>query len=357
MLRSTMALVAVVILAGFTPAQQVTTHTVVKGDCLWDLAQTYYGNPFQWRRIWNANRSRVSDPNYILPGWVLTIPPKEATVGQVTVQPAGAAPEASQPATPKAPVPLPSISPAAAAHQPTVFRETAPGRNERMRSEASMYTAVSRNEMYGAPWLVRAGRETAVVGTLEGIAGPHRKAADPHRFDEVRVVFQGAPPPVGTSLRLFRMTKTIPQVGRVATPSGVIRITTVSGDSAVALVTEAYARIQVGDLVDALPEYSLERGEHAQRVSQGPVAMIVGFAGTSVIPADDQVAFLDQGRDDGVAVGDEYELVNPALGSHPVEGRLQVVSVTAHGASARIVQVSGAVFRQGVAVRLSRKMR
>lgn len=48
-------------------------YTVVKGDCLWDLAQTHLGDPFLWRRIWEHNRW-IEDPHWIFPGNMLFIP-------------------------------------------------------------------------------------------------------------------------------------------------------------------------------------------------------------------------------------------------------------------------------------------
>lgn len=351
MVRSATALIGVVILAGFTFVQQVTTHTVVKGDTLWDLAQTYYGNPFEWRRIWEANRSQISDPNLIYPGWELSIPGKEAQVGNVSVE----APAAAE--TPESPAPLPSVADTAPSNAPTIFRHAQPARGMVVGSSEIPHLAVSRDDVYSAPWLVREGSEPHSVGILRSMAGATTNTYTPRRFDKVHLTFEGSAPPVGTSLRLFRATKTIAGVGRVMTPTGVVSINTVMGDSAVAVVTDEYYRIQLGDLVGLVPDFSLKPGQYAQAVGEGSEAMIVGFATNAVLESTGEVAFLDQGLDDGVAVGDEYELVNPSLGTHPVEGRLQVVGVTKDGAAARIVQITDAVFRQGVAVRLSRKMR
>lgn len=51
------------------------TYTVVKGDCLWNIAKKYYGNGAQYTKIYNANKSVIgSNPNLIYPGQVLTIP-------------------------------------------------------------------------------------------------------------------------------------------------------------------------------------------------------------------------------------------------------------------------------------------
>lgn len=57
-------------------------HTVVKGDCLYNIAAKYYGNGAQYKKIYEANRSVIDPrnqkykmPTYtIYPGQVLTIP-------------------------------------------------------------------------------------------------------------------------------------------------------------------------------------------------------------------------------------------------------------------------------------------
>jgi nucleoid-associated protein YgaU len=50
------------------------THTVVKGDSLSKIAKRVYGDAQQWRRIYDANRDIVSDPDLIYPGQVLKLP-------------------------------------------------------------------------------------------------------------------------------------------------------------------------------------------------------------------------------------------------------------------------------------------
>ncbi|HEV8244843.1 MAG TPA: LysM peptidoglycan-binding domain-containing protein, partial [Polyangiaceae bacterium] len=42
-------------------------HVVHRGDTLWDLCDHYYGNPWQWPRIWSYN-SQVANPHWIYPG-------------------------------------------------------------------------------------------------------------------------------------------------------------------------------------------------------------------------------------------------------------------------------------------------
>lgn len=54
---------------------EAQTHTVVKGDCLWNIAKKFYGNGSKYTVIYNANKGVIGgNPNLIYPGQVLTIP-------------------------------------------------------------------------------------------------------------------------------------------------------------------------------------------------------------------------------------------------------------------------------------------
>lgn len=56
------------------PAPKKRTHTVVRGDTLWGIAQRYYGAGSKYTVIYNANRDKIKDPHWIYPGQVFTIP-------------------------------------------------------------------------------------------------------------------------------------------------------------------------------------------------------------------------------------------------------------------------------------------
>ena len=57
------------------PAPQPERYTVAKGDSLSKIAKKYYCDASQWRRIFEANREQIEDPDLIQPGWQLLIPP------------------------------------------------------------------------------------------------------------------------------------------------------------------------------------------------------------------------------------------------------------------------------------------
>src|SRR2546423_8497729 len=65
------------------PGKTVVKEVVVRPrDDLWDLAEAHLGDPFRWREIWELNAGRLQpdgqgfvEPELILPGWVLELPP------------------------------------------------------------------------------------------------------------------------------------------------------------------------------------------------------------------------------------------------------------------------------------------
>ncbi|MBN1816219.1 MAG: LysM peptidoglycan-binding domain-containing protein [Sedimentisphaerales bacterium] len=52
----------------------VRIHEVQQGQTLSHIAQQYYGSPTQWRKILDANKKTLSDPDKVKPGMRLVIP-------------------------------------------------------------------------------------------------------------------------------------------------------------------------------------------------------------------------------------------------------------------------------------------
>ena len=54
------------------------TYTVrswnIYRDCLWNIAEWHYGNPYKWKEIYYENTNIIDDPDLIYIGQVLTIP-------------------------------------------------------------------------------------------------------------------------------------------------------------------------------------------------------------------------------------------------------------------------------------------
>ena len=50
------------------------TYTVKKGDTLWRISRDFYGSGKDWRKIHEANRDSISNPNKIKAGLEIRIP-------------------------------------------------------------------------------------------------------------------------------------------------------------------------------------------------------------------------------------------------------------------------------------------
>ena len=57
--------------AGPVPA----THTVREGDTLWDLAQAYLKDPYEWPKLWSYN-PQITNPHWIYPNSVVRLRPE-----------------------------------------------------------------------------------------------------------------------------------------------------------------------------------------------------------------------------------------------------------------------------------------
>ena len=48
-------------------------YVVKNGDTLWGISGKYLYSPWQWNRLWGANRNAIRNPHLIYPGQVLVL--------------------------------------------------------------------------------------------------------------------------------------------------------------------------------------------------------------------------------------------------------------------------------------------
>ena len=52
-------------------------YTVMKDDTLQKISKKVYGSHGKWTKIYDANKDKIKNPNFVKPGTVITIPPLE----------------------------------------------------------------------------------------------------------------------------------------------------------------------------------------------------------------------------------------------------------------------------------------
>ncbi len=56
--------------------KRIRSYTVIKGDCLWNIAKkpSVYNDPWRWPLIFQANRDQIKNPDLIYPAQIFRIP-------------------------------------------------------------------------------------------------------------------------------------------------------------------------------------------------------------------------------------------------------------------------------------------
>jgi LysM repeat protein len=375
---------AIALAAGPTlaAAQDTSTqsHTVRKGDTLWDLARQYRGDPFLWPDIYRMNTSVVEDPHWIYPGEVLQLSATEAvasvpaqdtpaptsdsiaapTMEQPVQQPqapvtdeVAESPAASTEAAEPTPASLASLTKADTTEQPAPLfgRRSSDTMQEMLRAYTQQpYRALRRSEFYSSGFLTE-NQKLPLGKVLGPVTPPQIRAlarntnAMPYSIIAVSAP-KGASYQVGDSLLVVQIGREIDNFGDVVLPSGIAQVVDTASGHYLASVLAVYGPIRGGQSVLPLEKFGQPGGARATPVSNGVRATLLGGSGRQDLKAPQMVVFLDKGRKDGVSPGDLFEirrqperLNDGSIRIDDVMATLQVVHVRERTATARLLNV------------------
>ncbi|MHB1298424.1 MAG: LysM peptidoglycan-binding domain-containing protein [Gemmatimonadaceae bacterium] len=360
-------------------AQQ--THTVKKGDTLWDLAQQYLGDPFRWPEIYRRNTATVQDPNLIYPDQVLIISGDVAPTPGTPPDPSDttAAARAARAAADSAAARAAAGDTAAMPQQPayvqkpmTIFN---PERFKTVRSTRESLvlrtreSAVRAGDYLRAPFL--AGSE-GVVGagkidaTTSADAVGITLSERPIQMNERIYVFlpTGAAGEREERYLVFRYGPDINGEGKVVVPTGVLRISgaTANGRAEAVLLTK-FEDVYSGQHIMPLDTLADRPGVFPSRVEFGLRTKLLWIYQDPVLPSIGHQVIFAAGAAEGLVAGDQIT-VQRDMGSDakgvplPPEdiAVAQVTRVTPQGTSAVLLNVSDGGLKAGQAARVSAKM-
>ena len=338
------------------------THTVRKGDTLWDLAQHYLRDPFLWPGIYRQNTDVVEDPHWIYPGEILRIAP----VDNVAAVPTMDTPPPPAPLDPNSmTAPDSSQDLAQGPQQPSLAEtEIRPEDQEplferqRTRSVADILRAYSdqpyrplrRSEFYSSGFLTENerlpyGRVLGPVTPQQIKATSSRASALPYTIIAIEAP-RGATYEVGDSLLLVQIGGELEPYGRIVSPTGLAQVLETVDGQYLASVVATYGPIRNGQRVLPVESFSPGSGARAVAVSDGVRGSLLGGLGRQDLMEPQMVVFIDKGRESGVAAGDLFEirrrpqrLSDGTLRVDEVMATLQIVHVRDRTATGLVLNV------------------
>lgn len=331
-------------------AMPATSHTVKRGDTLWDIARTYLGDPFLWPQIYKMNTDVVKDPHWIYPNQVLRL---EAGAGVQAVPDKDTPPPEAQPA------PAPAQGVAAGPPDQSEDEGMALFRRRRvvnLQNAFKTYREVKDHplrpgEFFAAGFLTEG--DSLPFGRLLGPVTPEqiestRARAAVQIFTSVAVLPPaGAHYAVGDTLLIVDRREGPVGYGEIIAPSGLIRVTGQNGDQTVGEVVAVFAPIRDGQSVLPSERFADPGAVKYQAVSGGIEGHILVSRDVHELRHPQQVLFIDIGKAAGVSAGDLFEarrMAGPQANAtadavEETMATLQVIHVRNRTATVKVINV------------------
>jgi hypothetical protein len=305
------------------------THTVKKGDTLWDLAQYYLRDPFLWPGIYRLNTDVVEDPHWIYPGEILRIAPVDNVAAVPTMDtPVPVSADSTTAVAPDSGYALEADTtgpqaqgpeqPSLAEAQDDRPRPLFPGSHAQsvtdiLKSYTNQpYRPLRRSEFYSSGFLTENqrlpfGRVLGPVTPQQIKATNSRANALPYSTIAIEAP-SGATYEVGDSLLVVQIGREIEPYGRIIAPTGLVRIIQTIDGHYLGNIVATYGPIRNGQRVLPAESFRPGGGNRAVPVSDGVRGRLIGGLGRQELKEPQMVVFIDKGREDGVAPGDLFEV-------------------------------------------------
>jgi len=350
------------------------THTVKKGDTLWDIAHQYLNDPFLWPEIYRINTDVVEDPHWIYPNEVLKLP-----ANMVATTPNGT--EVTTVVDDRmSPMPTTSLVEAPRATGSTVFSLSASRRVatvSRFGASATAFPhpAVRVGETFAAPWLDRPNgpsQQGTIVGSAE-LSGIATTTPRSRMLNEERAYItlpKDIVPARGDRYLAFTPGPVLEDGSQMMEPTGVVEVERAeNGDASTVRIITQYGNVEAGQGIIPLDRFTLGNDARPSPLMLGTEGKVVFISDHSVLPSLQTYVVIDVTAKDGAKIGDQYTLYVPRR-SVLVKGRGdqmatvpeervalgQVVKVTDRGTTLLLVDQQNPSVKLGTKARLTARM-
>lgn len=332
-------------------AERPATHTVKRGDTLWDLAQQYLGDPFQWPQIYQLNKDAIKDPHWIYPNQVFNIP--GGTAGAAPAAGGGAAP-ATQPQ---------SVTGGMTVFNPQAQRPQNISRTTILSSVPR--TAVRQGDYEATPFMWAQGGlhdGGALVGTAEPVGITMSVEKRPIGYRETVTVDmpRGIDAVGGRRMLVYRLGPVIAGQGQVVIPTGIVQLTgEAEGRRARATLMTKYEDVFAGHGVTLLDTLAMPLNVFPTRVEFGLSTSVAWVYSSPALPSEGQYLIFSATAAHGLVSGDQLSIRIPRAAEPTVDdeiGVAQVTRVTPFGVSAVLLNVRDAGIAAGTRAQVSAKM-
>ncbi|HSU93113.1 MAG TPA: LysM peptidoglycan-binding domain-containing protein [Gemmatimonadaceae bacterium] len=350
------------------------THTVKKGDTLWDIAHQYLNDPFLWPEIYRINTDVVEDPHWIYPNEVLKLP-----ANMVATTPNGT--EVTTVVDDRmSPMPTTSLVEAPRSSGSTVFSLSATRRVatvSRFGASATAYPhpAVRVGEVFAAPWLDRANGPSdqgTIVGSAE-ISGIATTTPRTRMLNEERAYItlpKDVVPARGDRYLAFQLGPVLEDGSQMVEPTGVVEVERAeNGDASTVRIITQYSNVEAGQGIIPIDHFTLGNEARPSPLMLGTEGKVVFVSDGAVLPTMQGYVVIDVTAKDGAKIGDQYTLYVPRrpvlvkgrgdqMANVPEErvALAQVVKVTDRGTTLILVDQQNPAVKVGMKARLTARM-
>ncbi len=258
-------------------------HTVVRGDTLWDLSETYLGNPFLWPKLWQWN-DYITNPHFIYPDDQVKLYPPKVTLKRAPKEVEEVAEEVMEEAPKEAEI--------APAEEVEVVEEVAE-ENRLFFPQVRSSGLVSTEEMRNAGNIVEAKDEKVMLSDDDIIYVGLKE-----QFKE------------GDMLTIFKTDREVihpvskKSLGYKVITLGFAKITGFSDGLGIARITKSFDAINRGDLVT--PKEEIPEEIVPTKAKFGLEGYIVSSKEERINFGEGDIVYIDLGRNKGLETGNTF---------------------------------------------------